>query len=66
MRALARVFASRRLYEAAQRAGRLGQGPLVRDGRISRLPGALSGWSSTRDLPAMPEQSFRAWWRERS
>ena len=30
MRALARVFANRRLYEAAQRAGRLGQWPLVR------------------------------------
>jgi L-lactate dehydrogenase complex protein LldF len=66
MRSLARVFASRRLYEAAQRTGRLGQWPLVRDGSISRLPGALSGWSSTRDLPAMPEQSFRGWWRERS
>jgi L-lactate dehydrogenase complex protein LldF len=66
MRALARVFASRRLYEAAQRTGRLGQWPLVRDGRISRLPGTLSGWSSSRDLPALPEQSFRAWWRERS
>src|SRR6185437_12449565 len=34
MRALAGVFASRRRYEAAQRAGRLGQAPLVRDGVI--------------------------------
>jgi L-lactate dehydrogenase complex protein LldF len=66
MRAMARVFASRRLYEAAQRAGRLSQWPLVRDGTIRRLPGPLSGWTSARDLPALPPQSFRDWWRERS
>jgi L-lactate dehydrogenase complex protein LldF len=66
MRAMARVFANRRLYEAAQRAGRLTQWPLVRDGKIRRLPGPLSGWTSARDLPAVPPQSFRDWWRERS
>jgi L-lactate dehydrogenase complex protein LldF len=66
MRAMARVFANRRLYEAAQRAGRLSQWPLVRDGKIRRLPGPLSGWTSARDLPALPPQSFRDWWRERS
>jgi L-lactate dehydrogenase complex protein LldF len=65
MKALARVFANRRLYEAAQRAGRLGQRPLLRRGRIDRLPGALSGWTTARDLPAVPEQSFRDWWRDR-
>jgi L-lactate dehydrogenase complex protein LldF len=66
MRAMARIFASRRLYEAAQRAGRLSQWPLVRNGAIRRLPGPLSGWTSARDLPAVPSQSFRDWWRERS
>ncbi len=66
METLARVFADRRLYEAAQRAGRLGQWPLVRQGKISRLPGPLSGWTSARDLQPMPAQSFRDWWRERS
>jgi L-lactate dehydrogenase complex protein LldF len=66
MRAMARVFADRRLYEAAQRAGRLAQWPFVRQGTIRRLPGPLSGWSSARDLPAVPPQSFRDWWRERS
>jgi L-lactate dehydrogenase complex protein LldF len=65
MRAMARVFANRRLYEAAQRAGRLSQWPLVRDGAIRRLPGPLSGWTSARDLPAVPAQSFRDWWRAR-
>jgi L-lactate dehydrogenase complex protein LldF len=65
MRAMARVFANRRLYEAAQRAGRLTQWPLVRDGMIRRLPGPLSGWTAARDLPALPPQTFRQWWRER-
>ena len=64
MRALARTFANRRLYEAAQRSGRLVQLPLVRDGQITGLPGPLRGWSSARDLPAIPQQSFRDWWRQ--
>jgi L-lactate dehydrogenase complex protein LldF len=66
MEAMARVFANRRLYEAAQRAGRLGQWPLVRRGKIGRLPGPLAGWTAARDLPPIPRQSFRDWWRQRS
>ncbi len=66
MRAMARVFADRRLYEAAQRAGRLGQWPLARGGKIKHLPGPLSGWSSARDLRPIPRQSFRDWWRQRT
>jgi L-lactate dehydrogenase complex protein LldF len=66
MRAMARVFADRRLYEAAQRAGRLGQWPLARGGKIEHLPGPLSGWSSARDLRPIPRQSFRDWWRQRT
>jgi L-lactate dehydrogenase complex protein LldF len=64
MRAMARVFGDRRLYEAAQRAGRLGQWPLARGGKIERLPGPLGGWSSMRDLQPAPKQSFRDWWRK--
>ncbi|HWF54922.1 MAG TPA: LutB/LldF family L-lactate oxidation iron-sulfur protein [Solirubrobacteraceae bacterium] len=63
MRTMARVFASRRLYEAAQRSGRLFGRPLTRDGGSGRLPGPLGAWTSARDLPAMPAQSFREWWR---
>jgi L-lactate dehydrogenase complex protein LldF len=66
MRTLARVFGNRRLYEAAQRGGRLGQWPLVRRGTISRLPGPLAGWTAARDLKPVPRQSFRDWWRERT
>jgi L-lactate dehydrogenase complex protein LldF len=57
MAAMARVFSSRRAYEAAQRAARLGRGPLV--------GAAARPWTRTRDLPDVPDQSFREWWRER-
>jgi L-lactate dehydrogenase complex protein LldF len=56
MKAMARVFASRRAYEAAQRAARLGRGPLA--------DAALRPWTRSRELPAPPAQTFREWWRE--
>ncbi|HSS59290.1 MAG TPA: lactate utilization protein B [Solirubrobacteraceae bacterium] len=55
MAAMARVFASRRAYEAAQRAAKLGRGPLA--------GAALRPWTRSRELPEVPGQSFRDWWR---
>lgn len=66
MKAAGFMFSSATLLEWAEAAARAGQGPLVRDGRIPHLPGALSGWSLSRDFPAVPKQSFRQWWRARS
>src|SRR5919106_753808 len=63
MGALFKAFSSRRAYERAQKAARVGSRPLVRDGGIRRLPWPLSGWTATRDLPAPPGESFRDWWR---
>ena len=61
MRAVARTFRSRRRYERAQRMARRGQGPLA------RFPlGPLARWTETRQLPEVPEQSFRDWWRARA
>jgi len=57
MRAAAFAFGSRRRFEAAQRLARLGSGPLSRLG--------LPGWSATRELPRVPDRTFRGWWRER-
>jgi L-lactate dehydrogenase complex protein LldF len=57
MAAMARVFASRRAYEAAQRTARLGRGPLA--------GAALRPWTRSRELPEPPSQTFREWWRER-
>jgi L-lactate dehydrogenase complex protein LldF len=58
MAAVAKVFASREGYERAQRLSKLGRGPL------GKVP--VPGWSAMRDLPEIPERTFREWWRERS
>jgi L-lactate dehydrogenase complex protein LldF len=54
------VFQARGRYERAQRMARLGNGPLA------RLPGPLSGWTTMRELPAVPRETFRDWWLARA
>jgi L-lactate dehydrogenase complex protein LldF len=70
MKAMAMVFRSERRFRAAQRLGRVAEGPLVRkDGRgegwIGWLPGLLGGWTQVRDLQEMPKETFRDWWEKR-
>jgi L-lactate dehydrogenase complex protein LldF len=60
--ASARVLRSPRLLAAAQRAASLSSRVVGRSGRIRHLPPPLSAWTETRDLPAPPRESFRAWW----
>jgi L-lactate dehydrogenase complex protein LldF len=55
MRAVGRIFASRRAYERAQRLAGLGRFPV----------GPLRTWAKSRELPDIPSQTFREWWRER-
>ena len=65
LRRLGRVFASQAAYERAQRRARSLQRPAVRDGWVRLFPGPLAGWGASRDLPAVPAQTFREWWEER-
>jgi L-lactate dehydrogenase complex protein LldF len=66
MGAMARVLGTRRRYELAQRALRTAGRPLSHDGRLERqLLGPLKPWTTFRDLPAPPKQTFRDWWRSR-
>lgn len=63
MKAAAFLFEDAGRFAAAERAGRIGQQVLVsKDGFIEWLPFMLNGWTQTRDLKAMPKQSFREWW----
>ncbi|HYJ74408.1 MAG TPA: LutB/LldF family L-lactate oxidation iron-sulfur protein [Kineosporiaceae bacterium] len=48
--------------ERVLRAGRL----LARGGRIRTLPPPFSAWSTARDTPEPPRQTFRQWWGMRS
>ena len=52
------------LYRISGKAGRLAQKPLEKDGSIRPLPGPLSGWTNTRDLPPLAPKSFRELWKE--
>jgi L-lactate dehydrogenase complex protein LldF len=62
MAAAAWTMSSPARFAAAQRGGQLGR-LLGRGGTIRRLPPPLSGWSSARDAPAPPRETFRQWWR---
>ncbi|MFE9424970.1 lactate utilization protein B [Kitasatospora sp. NPDC006697] len=46
-------------YSMALRGTGLARG--VQPRRVP-IPGAAKAWTDSRDLPALPEQSFRAWW----
>jgi len=50
---------------AIQAVGRVLQKPFAIDGWLRDLPGILGAWTSTRDLPALPAESFRQWWARR-
>jgi L-lactate dehydrogenase complex protein LldF len=52
-------------WSRAQRLSRLGRA-LGRRGRIRWLPFPGSRWTSSRDAPVPPAQTFREWWETRS
>jgi L-lactate dehydrogenase complex protein LldF len=63
MQAAAFLFADASRLDMAERMGQVGQKVLVsKNGFIEWMPLMLSGWTQTRDLKAMPAQSFRDWW----
>jgi L-lactate dehydrogenase complex protein LldF len=66
MEAAAFLFASASRLSFAQHLGKIGQKLFVsKEGVIEHLPGMLSGWTQTRDMMPMPEQTFREWWAKR-
>jgi L-lactate dehydrogenase complex protein LldF len=65
LRMLGRVFASRERYERAQALARRLQRPAVRGGQVRWFAGPLRGWGVSRDLRAIPSQTFREWWEAR-
>jgi len=52
------------LYNISTKAGRTAQKPLLRNGAVRPLPGPLSGWTGSRDLPPLAEKPFRQLWKE--
>lgn len=67
LRWLGRAFSSQAGYERAQRLARRWQQLVVRDGWVRRFPpGPLAAWGHARDLPAVPDETFREWWERRA
>ncbi len=62
MASAAWTMADPRRWTRALRAVRLGRILARKRGRISALPPPLSAWTSTRDLPLPPAETFRDWW----
>jgi L-lactate dehydrogenase complex protein LldF len=67
MRAASWVMRDRRRYAAALRAARRGTAPLrfatrKRGSIVRHLPWPLSAWTSSRNAPLPPRQTFREWW----
>jgi L-lactate dehydrogenase complex protein LldF len=65
MKGAAVAFSGPASLSMAHAAGRLAQRPFVKDGQLQHLPGLLKEWTKTRDLPALPRESFRQWWKRR-
>lgn len=53
-----RVMANDRLFSVALKGKRLGAS-------VGSALGVLGGWTDSRELPEMPAESFRDWWRNR-
>jgi L-lactate dehydrogenase complex protein LldF len=65
MKAAAFSLSTSSRFTVVQKLVRIGQRPFERYGILHNLPGLLAGWTAVRDLPAIPEESFREWWRRR-
>jgi L-lactate dehydrogenase complex protein LldF len=63
MAAAASIMKDAKRFGRAGRLARLGR-PMVRRGRLRvPLPPPLSGWTSSRDVPSPPVETFREWWQ---
>ncbi|MYR06667.1 iron-sulfur cluster-binding protein [Gordonia sp. SID5947] len=63
MKAMAWMFGDHRRLEAAQKAATSSNRLFRKRSTIGSIPGPLAGWSSARDIPVPPRETFRDWWK---
>jgi len=66
MMAAGAAFSGPAMFSAALKVVRLASRPFQDDGQLRGLPGPLAEWLKTRDMPAVPVESFREWWARRT
>jgi L-lactate dehydrogenase complex protein LldF len=52
------------LYRISGKAARLADKPLLQSSFAKHIPGPMSGWTNSRDLPPLAKKSFRELWKE--
>ena len=62
MKAAAFALGTSSRLSLAQKLIGIAQVPFEQHGVIHKLPGLLGAWTASRDLRAVPPQSFRQWW----
>jgi L-lactate dehydrogenase complex protein LldF len=66
MKAAAYAFGGSKRYHRAQRVALRALGGLAKAPVLGRLvPGLLAAWTSVRELPEPPKETFSDWWRGR-
>lgn len=58
------IMAKASRFRSALKLAKFGQPLVAKDGVITAKIGPLKGWNATRELPALPAQSFRDRWDE--
>ena len=61
MSSMGLVFGNKQIWNFSARAAVLGRALGWPKGKITSLPGFLSGWSNVRDTAIPPKKTFRAW-----
>ncbi|HEX4488460.1 MAG TPA: lactate utilization protein LutB domain-containing protein, partial [Terriglobales bacterium] len=65
MKAAAFALSDGSRLAAVQKLARVAQWPFEKDGLLHHLPGLMGNWTEARDLPTIPNESFREWWAKR-
>jgi L-lactate dehydrogenase complex protein LldF len=58
-----RFWANPAGYRLTARLVRLGQWAFMQNGRLTRAPGLVGGWTATRDAPPVAKETFHEWWQ---